>query len=278
MSLFDVLQRANAVLKKYEKYDQENKKHHGKASDPFTEEVQDVEAEIARLMSAAQDVSADNNRAAIAAKNAEIRRIKNVLLNEAIESLQKNVKKGKGVNKEIIKDRQRQISDLIDKIYAIPDGMHSNANKRPTRYGAGKSDKGSKKNPVMLDIEGKGADKVEANPGYYAETEDTMAFDKHWREAKRRQDEQLGRIEMGVDRLGEMARNIQDEVDRQDPVIDDIDHQINKVTTTIRNNNAKLKGLIHKMRSARNFCVDVILILLLLGIGAYMYSMFAPKK
>ena len=47
-----------------------------------------------------------------------------------------------------------------------------------------------------------------------------------------------------------------------------------QVTSTIKTNNVKLKGLVHKMANARNFCVDVILIIILLSIGGYLYSVF----
>lgn len=111
--------------------------------------------------------------------------MKNVLLTEAIDSIQKLVKKGKGLNKQIIEDRQSRVSglfhrhrladcwlcagahallrvwhlqrlkpmlaamdcdvhsvlplavlqvqELVEKIYAIPDGMSLAANKRPNR-------------------------------------------------------------------------------------------------------------------------------------------------
>jgi Tfp pilus assembly protein FimV len=35
-----------------------------------------------------------------------------------------------------------------------------------------------------------------------------------------------------------------EELDKQNPVIDDIDTQLNKVTSQLKTNNAKLKGLI----------------------------------
>lgn len=66
----------------------------------------------------------------------------------------------------------------------------------------------------------------------------------------------------------------QSQVDRQNPVIDDIENQMDKVTGQLKTNNAKLKGLVTKMRSSRNFCVDVILICIILAIAAYIYSMF----
>ena len=51
----------------------------------------------------------EQNRALVAAKNAEIRRAKNVLLTEAVQALEKKVKKGKGLNKHIIADRQQKV-------------------------------------------------------------------------------------------------------------------------------------------------------------------------
>lgn len=62
-------------------------------------------------MQAAGDVALESNRAVVAAKNAEIRRAKNVLLTEAVASLEKKVKKGKGLNKQIIDDRQERVRE-----------------------------------------------------------------------------------------------------------------------------------------------------------------------
>ena len=78
--------------------------------------------------------------------------------------------------------------------------------------------------------------------------------------------------------LGDMARNIGEELDRQNPIITDIDQQMDRVASQLRTNNQKLKGLVQKVRSTRNICVDIILLCLLLGIGAYIYTMFAPTS
>lgn len=67
---------------------------------------------------------------------------------------------------------------------------------------------------------------------------------QEWEYAKMRQDAQLDRIEKGVGTLGEMAKGMQEELDKQNPVIDDIDTQLNKVTSQLKSNNAKLKGLV----------------------------------
>lgn len=50
--------------------------------------------------------------------------------------------------------------------------------------------------------------------------------------------------------------------------------QIDKATKDLKTNNLKLKGLVTSMRSGRNFCIDVTLICVLLGIGLYLFTMF----
>ncbi|GFR50199.1 hypothetical protein Agub_g12367 [Astrephomene gubernaculifera] len=268
MSIYDLIQRTNIILKKYERYDAPIKTRHGKTDDPFMEEYEEVESELEKLLEAASEVALEQNRAIVAAKNAEIRRAKNVLLTEAVQALEKKVKKGRGVNKQIIADRQSKIKELIERIYAVPDGMSMAANRRPARtYVKGKKGEG-------VYINGQ----LDSNPanqdGYYAHTESTQKFEKEWEETKKQQDKKLDMIEQGVGELGDMARNIGEEFDRQAPMIDDIEQQMDKVTSHLKTNNAKLKGMVDKMRSSRNFCVDIILITVLLAIGAYIYAMF----
>ncbi|KAG2431672.1 hypothetical protein HYH02_013249 [Chlamydomonas schloesseri] len=267
-SIYDLIQRTNIILQKYEQYDAPIKTRGAKTDDPFMEEYQEVEAELEKLLEAASDVALEQNRALVAAKNAEIRRAKNVLLTDGIQALEKKVKKGKGVNKQIIADRQQKIKDLIEKIYAVPDGMSMASARRPARTYV----KGKKAEAVYINGD------YESNPanqdGYYAHTEATQAFEKEWDEAKRKQDERLERIHQGVTQLGEIAVTLGEEVDRQAPIIDDIEKQVDKVTGKIKTNNQKLAGVLKNMRSSRNFCVDIILITVLLAIGAYIYAMF----
>lgn len=97
---------------------------------------------------------------------------------------------------------------------------------------------------------------------------------QEWQSAKEQQDQRLGRIEAGVVELRDMAVNMGEEVDKQAPVIDDIEQQMDKVTNKLKTNNAKLKGIVENMRSSRNFCVDIVLITVLLAIGAYLFTMF----
>ena len=55
--------------------------------------------------------------------------------------------------------------------------------------------------------------------------------------------------EGGVD--GEPSRppqTPQEELDKQNPIIEDIDQQLHRVTSKLKSNNAKLKGLVLQVR------------------------------
>eukprot|EP00775_Hariotina_reticulata_P005702 gene5702-5941_t len=246
MSMYDLQQRTDAIIKKYEKYDKPmDKRRETKGDDPFTEEYEVMEAQIADLNKQADEISQEKNRAIVATRNADIRKAKASMLNEGIQSILKLKKKGKGVTKAIIEEREKRALAAL----GVP--------------GKGTS--------ITL---GTGAiDHQQANPLHYKQTEETQKFEQEWEYAKVRQNAQLERIERGVGTLQEMAKGMQEELDKQNPVIDEIDTQLNKVTNQIKNNNAKLTGLVTQMRSKRNFCIDIVLVCILLGIGAYIFTL-----
>ena len=74
----------------------------------------------------AQDVEGETNRAAIATMNAELRRGKNAILTGDVPRLEKlAAKRGKGVTKEIVAERQGMVLELVRQIQGIPDGVSS---------------------------------------------------------------------------------------------------------------------------------------------------------
>lgn len=50
MSLYDLMKRTDIILKKYEKYDAPIKTKSGKATDPFTEEFEEIDAEVDKVI------------------------------------------------------------------------------------------------------------------------------------------------------------------------------------------------------------------------------------
>ncbi|KAI8004381.1 Syntaxin-71 [Camellia lanceoleosa] len=45
-----------------------------------------------------------------------------------------------------------------------------------------------------------------------------------------------------------------------------------KVASELKNTNVRLKDTVNQLRSSRNFCIDIILSCIILGIAAYLYN------
>lgn len=256
------------------------------SDDPFECELADLEQSVDDTLAASKEAAADRNRAAAAARNAEVRRAKQRLLAEGVPALNRKLKKGKGVTPEIVEERQRRVKELIERVYAIPDGL-GGARPRPGTPGGngGNNNAGAGSSPTP-GAHGAGGAAItlalpsgaQANPSHFKATEETDEFDGEWRAARQRQDAVLERLERGVGELGQMARGVQEELDRHNPVLDDVDAQLNRATAALRGNNRRLKGVLEHVRSSRNFCVDFILVAVLLGIAAYLATALDKRK
>ena len=53
----------------------------------------------------------------------------------------------------------------------------------------------------------------------------------------------------------------------------EIEHKVDTSRDTVSSQNARMKEVLIKIRSSRNFCTDMVLVSILLGVGAYIYSM-----
>ncbi|KAL0336889.1 UNVERIFIED_CONTAM: DnaJ protein P58IPK, partial [Sesamum calycinum] len=103
-------------------------------------------------------------------------------------------------------------------------------------------------------------------------------------------------IAEGLDTLKNMAQDMNEEVDRQVPLMDEIDTKVDKATADLKNTNVRLKDTVIsttlspifavfmellvflQLRSSRNFCIDIILLCVILGIAAYLYKASEDKE
>ena len=51
--------------------------------------------------------------------------------------------------------------------------------------------------------------------------------------------------------------------------------QMDTATKSVQTNNQKMKGVLRRIRSQRNFCIDIILITILLAVAGWIYTMVA---
>ncbi|CBN78535.1 Soluble NSF Attachment Protein (SNAP) Receptor (SNARE) [Ectocarpus siliculosus] len=89
---------------------------------------------------------------------------------------------------------------------------------------------------------------------------------------KEMEDKYLTVVEEHVDRLGEMAKNIQEELQIQDRMVDDLGNRIDTAQEHVANVNMRMKEVLKNVRSADKFCMDIMCILLLLGMIAVLYA------
>lgn len=224
-----------------------------------------IEADLESLKTKSDDAKLENNRAVVAALNAEVRRGKTNLLNAEIPKLTKLVRKGKGLDNSAIQERVDMVENLVQSVRKVSDGLGS-LTIGPTSVSSKRKGKASK--VINLQMA-----EIEDAPSYNMDhTDESMLFEDDWRKAKSKQDVHLEDISGSLKTLKSIGGDIGEEIQRQETVIDEMETKIDGATAQIANNNEKLRGLVTSMRSTRNFCVDVTLICVVLGIVGYIYN------
>ena len=88
-------------------------------------------------------------------------------------------------------------------------------------------------------------------------------------------DETIGQIGAGVDALNEIAQAQNEEVKKQNVMLEDLAQRMDTVHDHISNVNLKMKSTLDEVgRSSDKLCVDVMCLLFLIGLIVIMYQLF----
>lgn len=264
MSLTELITRVDAICKKYDKYDLDKQKDANKVhgDDAFGRLYGAFEEEVTAIEQKSETVATEKNRAIAVAVNAEIRRTKARLLEE-IPKLQRLAnKRVKGLSAEEIQARDDLVLVMKERIEAIPDGTPAAA-KQTGGWAASASHTGFK-----FDFKpDEGFDS-----GYFQRTEEGDGFRQEYEMRKIRQDQGLDVIAEGLETLKNLAHDMTEEMDRQVPLMDEVENKVDRARADLKNTNVRLKDTVNQLRSGRNFCIDIILLCIILGIAAYLYN------
>lgn len=85
-------------------------------------------------------------------------------------------------------------------------------------------------------------------------------------------DAKLELVSQGVAHLKDMALEMGNEVDRQAIAISELTQKVDDTQATLNNLNKRLKKTLQKVRKGDRFCIDIILIVIILAIGGYIYN------
>ncbi|XP_022140629.1 syntaxin-71-like [Momordica charantia] len=173
--------------------------------------------------------------------------------------------KNNGIFKEELAVRGDLVLALEERIKAIPDGATS-AGKQSGGWASSSSSKN-----IKFDSSSDGNFESE----YFQQSEESSQFRQDYEMRKMKQDQGLDIISEGLDMLKDLAHEMNEELDRQVPLIDEIDAKVDKVTNEIKNTNVRLKETLYEVRSSQNFCIDIILLCVILGIASYLYNILS---
>ena len=107
--------------------------------------------------------------------------------------------------------------------------------------------------------------------------EEEKAKMQEWEEEKARQDQDIDEIGNVVDQLREQSKLASENIDRTNKKVKQVTKKTVQATKKVNQQNKKLKDLVKKLRSGDKLCIDIVLILIVLGIIAVLYNIIKSQ-
>ena len=107
--------------------------------------------------------------------------------------------------------------------------------------------------------------------------EEEKAKMQEWEEEKARQEQDIVEIGDVVDQLREQSKLASENIDRTNKKVKQVTKKTVQATKKVNQRNKKLKDLVKKLRSGDKLCIDIVLILIVLGLIAVLYNIIKSQ-
>lgn len=265
---------------RYAKYAEQEEKQASTVStsdDPFVNVYNEIEKSINELNNKASEVSKETKKAEAARKNSEIRVAKEQLRKRLPELKELAQKKAKKLTEEQKSRREEHIQDIERRIEEIPDGLNKSKFGKDALAAQGGGSAGVRhkggKEINMSEVE------MQTKQNQYSmdHTEQSRQLQSEWDASKRKQDQGLDEVSKGLGTLKNLASEMGEEIHRQEPMIENLDHKAEQATSELKTVNMRLKEAVTSLRSNRNIIIDIVLVVILLGLGGYLYTLIKDR-
>ena len=81
-------------------------------------------------------------------------------------------------------------------------------------------------------------------------------------------------ISSGIDDLQGMAQGMNDEIQKQNKMLDEVETAVNKTNEHMKKTQEKMHETLKKTRGGDKFCMDMVLIFIIVAVGLLIVKLF----
>jgi hypothetical protein len=277
MGIRDIRERCDLLLERYADYHKTGaaqSKDSGTLLKDFDELRVFLDLRVAQLQQEADDVAegrlgntngfGSSSVAQSALLNAKLRRVKKEAMDTFLE-LQVVVTKGKRITKATIQERLEELKNLYARILSIPDEVRGRKKIfNDTAYAKSHHNPGEDSKDVTISgIRGFSSNLT---------TREAIAFRDSWAKAKRKQNEKLDVIALGLDKLQDLGYSMGEELDRQDGFLQGVEDRVDTVDQDLNNQTKQIDGTASDVSSISRFCCISCLVFIVLALSGFLIS------
>ncbi len=98
-----------------------------------------------------------------------------------------------------------------------------------------------------------------------------------WKNEIKKQDEVLIEVGMGIKKLNIEAKEISHKIDLNEKIVKKTERHVEKTENKLIRSNKNLKEILNKVGGTANFCVDVVLVCVCLGLTTVLYNIIKSR-